>query len=234
MSPRGDNYPIVPTFRQWLFPHNNLPPGWENIGETQRAALKPGERINASACARIQNQSCRLSNHGDCVSFARLCPLEESEWFARNHMSRYTLQARPNGIPVDDVRNIVNLRHDLHLDFDKRKFVFVPKRSATTPTVVVAHMLETTNELGFLYHNCQLHPTPDIAPEFFLTRFAWAIFPLVQGFLGCSVPRFLLRVDSIGNQTAMQNDATTCRLLANIPSTPSRKRPQTFDFEDVA
>ncbi|KAH0556027.1 hypothetical protein GP486_006032 [Trichoglossum hirsutum] len=227
-------YPIIPLFREWVFPHDNLPRGWDDISGLKLSAVPSTRRTNPAASTESHKQPCRLSYDRDCTSSAHLCPRSESDWFAGNRMGRYGLDPEVKGIhAVNDVRNILSLRYDLHQDFDNRKFVFVPKKSKSAPeTVIVAHMLKPTHELGLLYHNFQLHPTPNISPEFLLARFAWTIFPSLRTFLECGVPRWLLRTETVGNQKAsraVETSAVTCHYLASVPETRSKKRQRASD-----
>jgi HNH endonuclease len=200
----------------------------------QLSAVPSTAQANVAAAIMGRDQSCRLSNYRDCISCAHLCPRAELDWFTNNYMDRYSLRIRPSGIHIiDDVRNTFALRFDLHRDFDNRKFVLVPKKAESSPeTVIVTHVLEPTHELGLLYHNTQLHPTPGIPQEFFLARFAWAIFPSVQPFLERGIPRLLIRVKTTaeGRRTVETEraDAIVCRRLAGLPSrtpSPKKRRP---------
>jgi len=189
----------------------------------QPSVIPPTSRADAAASMMIRDQSCRLSNHRDCVSYAHLCPRAELDWFRNNQMGRYSLEIESNSI--DDIGNIILLRYDLRRDFDNGKFIFIPKKSeSTSETAIVAHVLEPTHELGLLYHNTQLHPMPGVPWVFFLARFAWAIFPSVQPFLECGIPRLLIRTKTAGDQRAIETDAATCYLLAHFSKSPGRKR----------
>ena len=45
--------------------------------------------------------------------------------------------------------------------------------------------------MGSIFHNVPVEFTPPVSVSFPLTRFAWAILPLVAGFVNASVPRNL-------------------------------------------
>lgn len=57
----------------------------------------------------------------------------------------------------------------------------------------VAHYVEKTVHLGAEYHNRLLPVPSNVAPQFFIVRLAWVIFPRVKNFCETGVPR-LLRV----------------------------------------
>ncbi|KAI9760929.1 MAG: hypothetical protein M1840_002171 [Geoglossum simile] len=174
-----------------------------------------------------RDPSCRLSSYRDCGSCAHICPSAQTSWFTTNGMQRYNLQQQSSFIYlVDDVRNRLVLRLDLHSDFDKKKFVFVPKMG-----MLVTHMLQPTYELGRLYHNIPLLETPDVSIEFLLARFAWSIFPSINGFLAAGVPRLLQRAslqqDACPKSMLVKASAQICRELggAKAPSPTKRKAP---------
>lgn len=79
---------------------------------------------------------------------------------------------------IDDVRNGLLLRQDLHSTFDRAVFCLAVKEG-----VVVPHFLEPTYELGALYHNTTFRlPAADPCVEFVWARFAWSIIPLAASF----------------------------------------------------
>ncbi|RYO04902.1 hypothetical protein AA0121_g12595 [Alternaria tenuissima] len=83
------------------------------------------------------------------------------------------------------------LRADLHIAFDKPRFVFVPKPSGDNGVMrLVLHLLEPSAELEHLYHNRELHPS-DVGGETLFARFAWTLFPLLEAFLSCKEDRRL-------------------------------------------
>lgn len=59
----------------------------------------------------------------------------------------------------------------------------------------IAHFLKRTKDQGPTYHNTQVSVHASVSSCFLLTRFAWAIFPLIRNFLDADLPRKLrLRV----------------------------------------
>ncbi|KAH0555675.1 hypothetical protein GP486_006379 [Trichoglossum hirsutum] len=199
-------------------------------------------QTNISARVNQRDFSCRISDHKDCTSCVHIVPKTEYEWFTSNGMDLYNLEVQPSGLSImDDIRNVLRLRHDLHFDFDNKKFVFVPKpiptqlssllpnstspdrvsgSGSSRPLSFVTHVLKPTHELGRLYHNTLLHPTPGVRPEFILARFAWTIFPSVTPFLERGIPRSLIRLSASGEQIKyeiVETDGYACRVIAGIP-----------------
>ncbi|GAB1311801.1 hypothetical protein MFIFM68171_02011 [Madurella fahalii] len=91
--------------------------------------------------------------------------------------------------PVNDERNLVMLRRDLHHLLDTRRFTFAAKSASTQPSTAAsspstAHALTaqpalhvmSSNQLSDLYHNRVLQqPIRGLAVEFLFARFAWTL-----------------------------------------------------------
>ena len=78
---------------------------------------------------------------------------------------------------TDDMANAILLRCDIHRAFDNAKFVIVPKEGQWTP-----YFLDKTVHYSTEYHNRRLAIPRAVARQFFLARFAWALFPLTKNF----------------------------------------------------
>ncbi|KAG9235711.1 hypothetical protein BJ875DRAFT_260735 [Amylocarpus encephaloides] len=191
-------YAIVPTFREWTFPHEDLHPCWQthhdNIPSAQNSRFAAISSL--SAAIFIRDQSCRMSGFTEGTQAAHLCPRSEDAWFQRNEMSRYNLNPLlVSQGPLEDTANALLLRQDLHTHFDAHKFVFVPKKSKSITEreiPIVAHLLMASRELGILHHNVRLKAIPDVDMAFLFTRFAWSMFTLLTGFLRVGVERRLI------------------------------------------
>jgi hypothetical protein len=71
----SDPYPIVPNFRAWVFPHDNLPPMWHDVALALDAvAIQPPAAI----------ETCRLTNKRLACEDAHIIPAAEKSWFAEN------------------------------------------------------------------------------------------------------------------------------------------------------
>lgn len=73
-STSTDPYPIVARFRDWRFPHRNLPPCWER--------LRPRFREGAHGSVR----RCIFTDCGLSLDAAHLVPVKESSWYDDNGM----------------------------------------------------------------------------------------------------------------------------------------------------
>ncbi|KAL6405956.1 hypothetical protein AUP68_10511 [Ilyonectria robusta] len=114
-STSTDPYPIVARFRDWRFPHRNLPPCWER--------LRPRFREGAHGSVR----RCIFTDCGLSLDAAHLVPVKESSWYDDNGMVDYGKAPSFSTDAVNASTNVVPLRTDVHRMFDERNFCFVPK-----------------------------------------------------------------------------------------------------------
>jgi hypothetical protein len=167
-------------------------------------------------------------------------PSKQSDWFGMNGMREYVSGLTGN---IDDEANIITLRADLHLLFDQRRFAIAPKPSAAvlnpdsaaTSSVssvegrfaLTIHVLnddEGTDEFSDLYHNVAIQPNAveKLAREFVFARFAWSLFPLLQGFLETPAPRRLAVISK-----AYENGVW----LSRVPSDVARPQAEWMNYE---
>src|SRR5947209_9175912 len=145
--PQDPKYAIVPRFADWEFPHDNLPQYWKNC-------VIPSD---AGAPIVVRDVSCRITAHVEVTQTAHLVPTSEAIWFNHNRMNTYIKDVDT----VDDCRNLILLRSDLHSIFDARRFAVVPKLPDTDekPAFVI-HALtgNARSEIVQLYHDVPLQP----------------------------------------------------------------------------
>jgi len=174
-------YPVYPSFQHWAFPHRNTPVEWR--GQSEAGSLtsiisNTPSVSSVSAAVISRDRACVISNHRDCIERAHLCPRHELDWFRKNGMRRYNARLDISGdFITDDIANALAMRADIHRAFDDCKFMLTRKRGEWT-----IHFLEKTFDLGRMYHNRPVEVV-GVSPEFLLTRFAWAIFPLIKPFM---------------------------------------------------
>lgn len=229
-------YPVVPCFREWKFPHNDLPSSWINKSRVTSNPSNRPCRSNLSVAVNLRDVTCRMSDHEEVTEMAHICPRSEDRWFHNNGMYIYIDDPRKTGSgAVDDPSNVMLLREDLHTAFDQLKFVFVPKATANGDPTLVTHLLVDSSELCRLYQNTELHSIDGIAREFLFTRFAWSIFCFLQGFLQADISRDLLL--STGHRIASSDE---CKSYKKQPGTRSRSgspnkrlRPESLLEADV-
>ncbi|KAJ8129197.1 hypothetical protein O1611_g4435 [Lasiodiplodia mahajangana] len=181
-TPKDDKYykyPIVPSFRDWQFPHGQLPDEWQRPHSPPQPALAKTYEV-ADRCfltdLRIGLEKCHL------------IPSAQQEWFNENEMSLYCNISTDS--TIDDEANMVSLMANIRVAFDNCSFVIVPKPSAADPRLYAfaAHILSTTPEardFADLYQNVSIQTKyiNALSPEFLFARFAWALFPYLQKFV---------------------------------------------------
>merc|ERR1711881_641030 len=184
-QPLPYKYPVYPNFQNWSFPHQTIPQDWktgsddttDEISLSDFASARSVSAISSAVIAR--DKSCIVSGSRDFLHRAHLCPRAETEWFQTNGMSRYNNQLELSGdVATDDMANAIALRPDIHTAFDQGYFMIARKKEHW-----VLHFLRTTHDLGRDYHRLPVDINPNLAPEFLMVRFAWAVFPLVRSFL---------------------------------------------------
>ncbi|CAK7205577.1 hypothetical protein SEUCBS139899_008355 [Sporothrix eucalyptigena] len=104
------NYPVVPSFLDWEFPHDRIPTAW-----TQAVAY---------AHTSPKSPLCGLTQFSLPVETAYLVPYSQKEWFATNAMARYATGIHGS---IDDTCNHITLRKDLHFLFDQGHWCIAPK-----------------------------------------------------------------------------------------------------------
>ncbi|KAH8679276.1 hypothetical protein BGZ61DRAFT_310947, partial [Ilyonectria robusta] len=163
-------YPVVPSFRDWQFPHDRLPPFWP---------LQTTESKSTSNRRPVTNTSYALTE-------AHIIPREETEWFLINGMHRYG----SGRYDIDDLSNIVTLRSDVRICFDRRVFAFVPKPYEHQVKEFVVHILDPRHtDFVTSYQNRTVYLSEMVSPEYLFARFAWAIIHLVKPFIVGGVDR---------------------------------------------
>ncbi|KAK1997902.1 hypothetical protein LX36DRAFT_657080 [Colletotrichum falcatum] len=178
-------YPVVPSFRDWPFPHGRIPDVWPYL---------------KSAPATDTGRRCALTNQGFGLTTAHIIPREEGEWFMQNGMSRYGVDMRD----VNDSWNLLRLRADIHRCFDTRLFSIVPKpefasvisdtSSTTAAPKYVLHVFGANEgEFSGLYHNTRFQYLDNTSREFLFSRLAWTILILIKPFVLAGSQRSVIR-----------------------------------------
>lgn len=212
-------YPVVPSFRDWVFPYDDV----DNIWPTT-----PEGEIGSQSC-------CSLSGNTYAINDAHIVPREEATWYGKNGM--YNLA------DIDDIRNIIPLRKDLHKCFDDRWFVIVPK-PAPSGIHYVSHILDSSaTEIWPHYHNIEVRCQPTAATKkFLLTRFAWAVIQGVKPFLTAGIRRKIIQVlaDEEGAINRKEKSLDGSELQASYAGGGSksathlkRKNLKTSEYDDL-
>jgi len=121
---------------------------------------------------------CLLSHWDESTNAVHLVPRAEEDWFLSQDMHDYIdNRLLLKDAALNDIRNGITLRADIHKAFDDGKFAFVPKGGEW-----VVHFLKPSRCYG-PYHNQVIPFHPEISTAFLLARLAWAILPQAAVFL---------------------------------------------------
>lgn len=165
-------YPVVPSFRDWPFPHDHIPTFWPPLP------------------AGHASDSCILTNSSYSKTEAHLVPREEGDWFKYNSMGQYGLDRKD----TEDSANLAVLRADVHTWLDARGWTIVPKANR-----YIAHVLDPAQAPEFFcwYHNVELRLSGGRqATEYLFARFAWTVIQLVKPFVMSLSPRAVVHVQT--------------------------------------
>jgi hypothetical protein len=207
-------YPVVPTFSDWEFPHDKLPKYW------QRCVIPkvPDHEIARPGAGALLSRdiSCRITAHREGTENAHLVPGSECSWFNQNQMASYTSTLfEPE--PINNHRNAILLRSDIHTLFDSKRCTIIPKGPSPDgerPLFVVHTFVnEAPSEVVQLYHNVAVQPLSGVAVEYLFARFAWTIFGLLTIFLNTGVQR-TLRVRDDAGYTIKKVSGSRCQEMA--------------------
>lgn len=200
-------YPIVPSFGDWEFPHYFFDrwPGesfpryhlqkWGPAvaqrpdASTQLYRAIPTSASQVSAIARSQGPACRISSSTDYLESAHVIPAAEESWFSRNEMCCYRQTLDSFGLKNHE--NLIALRPGLHKAFDGHRFAIVPKCGSLT-----VHFLHVVPQMAQQYHNQKTHPLDWVPIPLLLLRFALAVLPTLYGFLNQGFARRVVRYDT--------------------------------------
>ncbi|KAI0904621.1 hypothetical protein F4823DRAFT_614443 [Ustulina deusta] len=170
----NEPYAIVPSFEDWAFPHNHIPPLWRSI-ESMRpninAIADDGGRGGMGTLPR-----CAVSNVTWAIDKCHLVPKYQESWYHKNGMARY----RSSGcLDIDDPANLCILRKDIHAALDTFVFAVVPKRYG-----YVVHALQAWgpwSEFAAEFHDVPFCGVVNV--KYLFTRFAAAVFMLIKPFV---------------------------------------------------
>ncbi|KAI0873247.1 hypothetical protein GGS24DRAFT_464181 [Hypoxylon argillaceum] len=163
-------YPVVPSFRDWQFPHDNVPEPW----------------LNATRQEQGRQDRCAVSGRHYSLNRSHVIPSAELDWYYREGMGANTISMSING---ED--NIIALRSDIYFVFDSRTFVFAPKNNIFVVNVFRNNKTNIHNlaagvaaeDFAEDFHNLPVIGLAHVPPEFLFARFAWACMILIKPFL---------------------------------------------------
>ena len=187
-------FPLFACFNDWVFPHGRIPPTFDAVitSSMPRTSREDTPAANLSQAIIDRDQTCRVSDYGDGLEVAHLCPSNVDVWWRANRMVKYCKnRSLPSNSVTADVNNAIALRKDIHHIMDDQKFAIVPKADAWK-----LHFFGPTKILGGKYHNRAVQQlSPEVSAAFILARLAWTVFPLARDFMEAG-PRRRIKVRS--------------------------------------
>ncbi|THX67331.1 hypothetical protein D6D08_06736, partial [Aureobasidium pullulans] len=148
----AEQYPLAPSFADWLFPHRYLTSIWPQFSvpdmPPSRALPPEGGLIDALLAHDI---TCRLTDTVEGTEHAHLVLCSEVARFQQNTMFRYDASPRPEVEPINVPRNALSLRSDIHIVFDQRRFATVSKPLSSGETgrenfTLAVHLISTVRQ----------------------------------------------------------------------------------------
>ena len=155
-----DRYAVVPSFRDWKFPHGHIPDSWPQ------------------AISTYGEHRCGVTRFSRPLEMAHLVPKEEVDWYVRNEME----------IGLGDINNnpanLLPLKVDVHKIFDARGFAIVPKIAEAETFQYVTHILSDREaEFWPTHHDILVQNLHAMSRPYLFTRFTWAILLQVKDFI---------------------------------------------------
>lgn len=203
-------YSIVPNFRSWQFPHDDLPDLWHEAStDDKQLAAEEGFPFEAIA---IEN--CRITERALAAQDAHIIPKEEKPWFASNEMEQYgTLSTRSGDSVADTLSNIIRLRSDAHYLWDKSDFSIVPRRNdhSVGGASWYTQVLNDGEELHKHWHGVKLQSLAGRPLQYLFARFAFDVFPRLHTFLHAGRERALIVCRPDGTVETQKYSGSECR-----------------------
>lgn len=162
-------YPVVPSFQDWSFPHRRVPRAW-----------------TSAAVSSFPDLRCAITNSSIAIESAHLVPSEHDEWYSFNRMDQY-------GGDINNSGNIIRLAPHFHRYFDNRWVAFVPKASrideetgseSRPSSQYVLHLMnDSVHELFPTFQNTLIQHVRASSHPYLFARFAWTVLLSVKYFI---------------------------------------------------
>ncbi|KAK9478041.1 hypothetical protein V1514DRAFT_352663 [Lipomyces japonicus] len=189
-------WPVMTCFKDWEF-SSFLPPSRIRVPNAQQPAFSfaPSEIISS---IRARDVYCRITGHNTGTDVAHIISRAEKEWFENSGIRHWNWEKNLSKTSLlEDQANLMLLRADGQRAFDNKYLVLYPKDLSG----FYVHMLHYTSDLSVLNHNSKTHPLFNCQPKFLYARFAWALFPLITGFLDTSVEKEVISIAENGQRS---------------------------------
>ncbi|KAI1477114.1 hypothetical protein F4774DRAFT_217363 [Daldinia eschscholtzii] len=174
-SERGEHYAVTPTFDDWIPP--------SEVPYPFRAIEIPEDPDLRFSLPKLKTTPCFLSNVDNAIELAHIVPKQEVSWATRNEIRLVFYPASDN--VIEDWRNQVPLRKDLHFLWDHSYFTLFPK--SITPTEprdyrlclhvsrIGDNLFKAYENIG-KYQNIMVTTLQGVPAELLFYRFVWNLF----------------------------------------------------------
>ncbi|KAL6901552.1 hypothetical protein GGI43DRAFT_383162 [Trichoderma evansii] len=166
------SYPLVPTFQDWIFPHDKLERIWPD--SPVMGPIVPG--------------ICSFTFDWSVGTY--LVPLNEALWYVIN---RVGMGQAENLRSVYDASNIIPLRSDLRKYLNDGNFAIVPKLTESGMRYVMTVLSTNAEEIWPTYHGCTAYQLSANSKPGLFARFAWTVFARANTWIGVGDHRTILR-----------------------------------------
>lgn len=173
------SYPIVASFQDWIFPHEDLDSIWPE---------EPILRVHRTPYV------CNFTGTPLCER-ALLVPIAEEPWYGINRMEStigFSHQQDLNS-PMRDDANVIHLRPDLIIPFRRASFAIVPKSTPYGMRYVMTVLLNHPSGAWSTFNGRVAHRFTNGSKHHLFARFAWAIFEHANPWIGLGIWRVVLR-----------------------------------------
>lgn len=182
VEPDSPPYPVVPNFRAWSFPHDEVP----YYGARQHKVQLLQDLVWQLRLAALPTCAL-LVRHLTSSQWQRRVGLRTTRWISMASLADALVR-------MSQTHPQIYYVCDLHSLWDNLFFSMVPKATHADEGDSVTwytHSVVEDEELCEYYHNMRVQPLSGRAAEYLFARFAWDIFPKVIGFLQGTLPRRL-------------------------------------------
>ncbi|TFK47472.1 hypothetical protein OE88DRAFT_1666287 [Heliocybe sulcata] len=218
------DYPVYRNFNHWKPPsRQEIPERWFTADVPRRTVFVPEEswigsqlltKSNVTHEARVLDRGCILSGNRVAAQVAHFVPVSQADWFHHhNIISRlcFPYSFLPSLDPlasIEDIRNLITLRSDLHIMWDAYHWTLVPYAGS-----FIAYDFSWPNQ-NFEWH-CARANMPVRADGYLLfLRFALLIFDCIN--LGSVFPEpegavYIPSVSSLGKRVGSSSPGRNVR-----------------------
>ncbi|TFK51854.1 hypothetical protein OE88DRAFT_1807768, partial [Heliocybe sulcata] len=220
--PKRD-YPVYRNFNSWKPPsREEIPERWFTADVPRGSVISPGEswigsrlptKSNVAREVKELDNACIFSGNGVAIQPAHIIPVSQANWF--DHHKVIDQLCFPSSIPpsldslasIDDIRNFITLRADLHITWDAHQWALIPYAGS-----FMAYDLSWTNQ-NFGWHCFRANMPVRVDGYLLFLRFALLILDSLNNKSTFSEPEDAVYLPSVENdsRSSMSSDEAASR-----------------------